>query len=101
MKLIAKSKHRKTQSEVLCVTRDGWVVTRDGAMGDNGSDCTLEVNGDAKFTQDIVDRLDLTHIELSWTLGISRPSVSALLGGKRKLTLRDYLILQRVTDGIK
>lgn len=100
MKLIATSKNRKQQSEVLCVTRDGWVVTRTGAMGDNGEDCVLSVKGGAEFAQSFVDKLKLTHVELSWTLGISRPTVSALLAGKRELTLQDYLILCRLVDDI-
>ncbi len=40
MNLIAKTKTKngKEPSEVVGITRDGWVVTKDGAFGDIGED---------------------------------------------------------------
>lgn len=102
MKLIATSKHRKEEpSDVIAITRDGWVATKNGAFGDNAIDCDIKLDGEKEYVQAVIKRLDLTQQELAWILGISRPTAISIIHGKRELSLREYLILQLTVNDIE
>jgi DNA-binding XRE family transcriptional regulator len=99
MKLIAKDKNILTRkkSEITGITRDGWVVTKDGAFGDLGSDCDIEL--------DMTDYLKrfrkirrLSQKEMGWILGVSRPAYWNCENGKRDLSLKEFLILSYVRE---
>lgn len=102
MKLTAKSRHRKeSPRDVVAITRDGWVATKQGAYGDNAIDCDIQLEGEKEYVQSVMKRLDLTQQELAWILGISRPTALALAHGKRELSLREYFILQLTVDDVE
>jgi predicted XRE-type DNA-binding protein len=102
MKLTATSKHREEEPrDVVAITRDGWVATKQGAAGDNNIDCDIKLEGEKEYIQSVMRRLDLTQQELAWILGISRPTANTLANGGRELTLREYFILQVIVDNIK
>ena len=102
MKLTATSKHRKEQPrDVVAITRDGWVATKQGGAGDNAIDCIIELEGQKEYVQSLMQRLDLTQQELAWILGISRPTANTLANGNRELSLKEYLILQLTVDNIE
>lgn len=102
MKLTATSRHRKENPrDVVAITRDGWVATKQGASGDNAIDCDIKLEGEKEYVQTVMKRLDLTQQELAWILGISRPTALALAHGKRELSLREYFILQLTVDNVE
>lgn len=94
MKLIARDKHNKKRpvSEVIGITRDGWVVSKDGAFGDNGIDCELEVEM-VNYLKDFRKENNLTQQEVAWILGISRPTYITLEQNKRGISLKEFLLL--------
>jgi DNA-binding XRE family transcriptional regulator len=102
MKLTATSKHRLIPpQEVIAITRDGWVCTKEGALGDNGVDCNIALEGEREFVRSIMKRLNLTQEELGWVLGISRPTALALAHGRRGLSLKEYMMLKVLVDNVE
>lgn len=95
MKLIATSKNKNrtpNQSEVIGITGDGWVVTKDGAFGDVHQDCEVNIEiGDyiAKFRKE--NGLSQQHV--GWMLGKSRTSIIYYEKSSKELTLREFMIL--------
>lgn len=94
MKLIAKDKNNKKRlpSEVIGITRDGWVITKDGAFGDLGEDCEVEIEL-ADFLVDFRKKHNLSQKEIGWMLGKSRTSIIYYEKSTKQLTLREFLIL--------
>ena len=94
MKLIAKDKHNKKRepSEVIGITRDGWVVTKDGAFGDVHQDCEVDIEiGD--YIKQFREKHGLSQQEVGWMLGKSRTSIIYYEKSSRELTLREFMIL--------
>jgi len=94
MKLIAIDKHNKKRppSEVIGITRDGWVVCKDGAFGDHEEDCEIKVDM-KNYLKDFRKENDLTQQEVAWIIGVSRPTYITLEQNKRGLSLKEFLIL--------
>ena len=94
MKLLAKDKHneKRKESEIIGITRDGWVITKDGSFGDSGIDCEILLNI-SSYLKKFRKSNDMTQQELSWMLGRSRTTVVAMEQGKAELSLKDFLIL--------
>lgn len=100
--LIALSKNRKEKSSVVAITRDGWVMTENGTMGDNQEDCVIkwewDVNGG--YIKNLRIEKGLTQQEMAWILGISRPTYIFLEQGKRELTHKEYLITKIINENL-
>lgn len=98
LKLTVNSIHNKKQAPLDHITRDGWVVTDSGAFGDHEQDCTIQLDMTEYLKKFRKDRR-LSQQEMAWILGISRPTYSAIENGtSRQLTLKEYLILQKVNS---
>lgn len=94
MKLIAIDKHNKKRkpSEVIGIKRDGWVITEDGAFGDYGPDCDIEV--DLKgYLKNFRISNEMSQQEMAWMLNLGRTTYINLEKGKREITLKEFLIL--------
>jgi len=101
LELCVTSITNQKESNLDHITRDGWVVTDNGAFGDHGEDCTITLNTSEYLKKFRKDRR-LSQQEMSWILGITRPVYSSMeLNKGRELTLREYLILQKVDSVFK
>lgn len=93
MKLIAKDKHNKKRppSEVIGITRDGWVLTKDGAFGDVNKDCVfiLDMKGVIK---EFRKKHGLSQQELGWMFGKTRQTIMSMEKG-RDMSLKEFFIL--------
>lgn len=94
MKLIARDKNIKTRppSEVIGITRDGWVVTKDGAFGDIGEDCEVDIEI-KEYVKDFRAKHGLSQQELAWMLGKSRQTINTYERNNKSVTLRDFMIM--------
>jgi hypothetical protein len=94
--LIVKNKHNRKSSELDYITRDGWVVGKDGlGYGDHVEDC--EINADiGSFLKEFRKDRGLLQEEMAWILGIDKSSYIRREHNKVDMTLREYLILQKV-----
>jgi DNA-binding XRE family transcriptional regulator len=95
MKLTAKNKYNKKTSEVIGITRDGWCVTKNGAFGDVGEDCEIELDF-KQYIKDFRKEHKLSQQELAWMLGKCRTTVIALEKGVGDITLKDFLIMSKL-----
>lgn len=102
MKLTAIDKHDKKRkpSEVIGITRDGWVIGKDGAFGDNGEDCELAVEMKG-YLKDFRKENNLSQQEVAWMLGLSRSTYITLEQNKRGLSLKEFLILSHFLPDTK
>jgi predicted XRE-type DNA-binding protein len=101
LKLWITKKNSLEESLLTYITRDGWVVGEYGACGDHEEDCTIHLDTTEYLKKFRKDRR-LSQQEMSWILGITRPVYSAMeLNKGRELTLREYLILQKVDSVFK
>lgn len=96
--LIAHSLHKKKASKVIMLSRDGWVVTQDGAFGDNRFDCKIVWNNQITYLKELRKQKKLSQQEMSWILGISRPSYIGLEQGKQELTHKAWLITKIINE---
>lgn len=93
---MAQSCHnKKRKSEVLYINRDGWVVTRDGAFGDNGEDCTLYIDLDLRS---IRKTAKLSQQEMAWIIGSTRATYHAKEKGTTRLFLAEYFALLKTKE---
>lgn len=97
LKLIAKDKHnkRRTPSEVLSITRDGWVITKDGTYGDLGVDCEVALEIPVTIKQFRKEH-GLSQQELGWMFGKSRQTIITYEQENHDITLREYLIMTKL-----
>ena len=93
--LIAKSKNHKKQSPVVSVKRDGWVITKDKAYGDNGEDCEIVLDV-TKWLKKVRFIHGMSQQEMAWVLGITRTTYINLEQGKRELTLKEYMLIEKI-----
>jgi DNA-binding XRE family transcriptional regulator len=91
IKLIAVSKNRKQKSEVVSITKDGWVITKDGAFGDINEDCTVELKL-GTFLKKLRKENDLTQQDVSNLFDISRCTYIACEQDKSEITLKQFLL---------
>lgn len=92
MKLIAISKNSKKKSEVIGITNDGWVLTKDGAFGDLNVDCSIELTLGG-FLKEFREKNNLTQQEVAWIMGASRASYIGYEKDKVEMTLKQFLLL--------
>ena len=98
--LVAISRHRANDkiADVYVVSRDGWVVTSKGAMADLGVDCDIYWQEQTNYLKTLRKQKNLSQQEMSWILGISRPSYSGKEKGKQELTHKEWLITRIINE---
>jgi DNA-binding XRE family transcriptional regulator len=95
MKLIAISKNKKRvprESEVISITTDGWVVTKDGAFGDNGQDCEIELEA-RSYLRKIRKDFEMSQLQMAQVLGVTRATYINYEKGKTDISLKQFLTL--------
>ena len=96
--LVVYSKHKKEKSKLVIISRDGWVVTENGAMGDNGSDCEIVWENQSNYLKNIRLSKNLTQLEMAFILGIARTSYISLEKGRQEMTHKQYLITTQIDE---
>ena len=96
--LIAYSNHHKKQSQVIMVSRDGWVITNDGVFGDNKSDCKIKWENQVVHLKNLRKEKKLSQQEMTWILGLSRPTYIKLEQGRTELSHKEYLITKIINE---
>lgn len=96
--LIAISKNRKESSSVVAVSRDGWVVTENGAMGDHKQDCNIVWAEQKNYIKTLREHKNISQQELAWILGVSRSTVIAYEKGKAEMTHKEFLLTQCINE---
>lgn len=101
MELFVKSKNDKTRkpSVVDSISSSGWVVGHGKAYGDIYEDCEIYVTGLDKL-KTLRKAFGMTQADVAILLNISRPTYAKVEEGGRDLTLREYLILQKLKGTI-
>lgn len=98
--LTAISKHTKGKKATVCMlSRDGWVVTDKGAMGDHKEDCDIIWEEQTKYLKDLRKNKGLNQEEMGWILGISRTTYLEMENkGLRELTHKEWLITRLINE---
>lgn len=101
MELFVKSKNNKTRkpSVIDSISSSGWVVGQGKAYGDLYEDCEIYVTGLDKLKK-LRKAFGMTQADVAVLLNISRPTYASVEAGKRDLTLKEYLILQKLKGTI-
>lgn len=104
MELFVKSKNNKTRKpsvidSISSRSSSGWVVGQGKAYGDLYEDCEIYITGLDKLKK-LRKAFGMTQADVAVLLNISRPTYASVEAGKRDLTLKEYLILQKLKGTI-
>lgn len=92
--LICKTRHKngQKQSQVVAISRDGWVISKDGAFGDNEQDCDIEWGNQVEHLRNLRKSKGLTQQEMAWIFGVTRQTYMKMEKGKAEMTHKQYLL---------
>lgn len=96
--LIAIDLHKKRKSPVVVVSRDGWVITEDGAFGDNKEDCKIVWTEQINYLKSLRKEKGLSQEEMSWILGVSRTTYIAYEQGNQEISHKEFLISKSINE---